>query len=129
MKINLERLIGVVQESFDNTSSYRLCFVNKKWYQMDEKERAHANWCERNEHGSSNEMYDLCRILDIDCNRLYTIARLARRWEQKHNWERCFPVQDHKEQILKYLASDSKGFAAEIDYINYKINNKAKKAA
>ena len=129
MKINLERLIGAVQESFDNASSYRLCFVNKKWYQMDEKERAHANWCERNEHGSNNEVNDLCAILNIDCNRLYSIARLARRWEEKHNWGYCFPVQDHEEQILKYLAADDYGFAAEIDYINYKINNKAKKAA
>lgn len=129
MRINLERLIGAVQESFDNTSNYRLCFVAKKWYQMDEKEQAHANWCERNEHGSNNEVSDLCAILNMDCNKLYAIARLVRKWEQKHNWEKCFPAQEHEQKILEYLASDKEYPRTEREYIHWNINRKAEKAA
>lgn len=128
MKINLERLIDVVQKSFDNTSDYRLCFVAKKWYQMNEKEQVHANWCERNEYGSSNEVSDLCAILNIDCNRLYTIARLARKWEQKQNWLHCFPAAENEERILKYLEKDPY-INYDIHWIHNMINNKAKRKA
>jgi len=126
----MERLIGAVQEAFDNEKDYRLCFVAKKWYQMDEKERAHANWCERNEHGSNNEIYDLCAILGIDCNKLYTLARLARKWEQKRKWQYCFPAQDNAKKILGWLIQPETNYGGEeLSWIHQRINNKAEKAA
>jgi len=130
VKINMERLIGAVQEAFDNEQAYRLCFVTKKWYEMDEKERTHANWCERNQHGSSNEIYDLCGILGIDCNKLYTLARLARKWEQKRKWQYCFPAQDNAKKILKWLTQPETNYGSEnLSWIHHRINNKAEKAA
>lgn len=129
MKINIERLIGAVQEAFDNEQAYQLCFVTKKWYEMDETERAHANWCERNQHGSTNEMYDLCAILNIDSSKLYTIARLARKWEQKRKWELCFPAESHKEAIIKYLTLVDSFAGPYISYVNWNINHKAEKKA
>jgi HrpA-like RNA helicase len=129
MKINIERLIGAAQEAFDNEQAYRLCFVSKKWYQMNEKERAHANWCERNQHGSSNEIMDICAILNISVDKLYTIARLARKWEQKRNWEKCFPVQEHEQKILDYLTTDNKYPQTERECLHWNINRKAEKVA
>lgn len=127
MKINIERLIGAVQEHFDNEQSYILPFRKKKWWQMNDKEQAECNWHERNRHGSSNEVSDLCAILGMDMNRLYTIARLARKWEKKHNWEKCFPVQEHEKQIMEYLAKEDASFPnTEIGYIHWKINKKQK---
>jgi hypothetical protein len=131
IKINIGRLIGAVQEAFDNEQAYRLCFVAKKWYQMDEQEREHANWRERNEHGSNNEVSDLCEILGIDCSKLYAITRLVRKWEQKRSWERCFPAEENSQKILNYLSKDKNDpFAGpHINYVNWDINNKAEKAA
>jgi hypothetical protein len=115
VKINMERLIGAVQEAFDNEQAYRLCFVSKKWYEMD---------------GSSNEIYDLCGILGIDCNKLYTLARLARKWEQKRKWQYCFPAQSNAKKILEWLTQPETNYGSEnLSWIHHRINIKAEKAA
>lgn len=129
MKINIERLIGVVQESFDNNQSYRLECQKKPYWRRTQAEKDSVAWHERNQHGSSNEVRDLCEILNIDINNLYTIARLARKWDQKRKWQKCFPAQDHEQQILKYFEKYEPFTGPYINYIQWNINKKAEKAA
>jgi len=128
MKINLERLISAVQEHFDNEQSYRLECKKKDWWKRTQEEKNSVMWHERNLHGSSNEVSDLCAILNIDWQKLYTIARLARKWEQKHNWQYCFPAQEHEQRIIEYLAK-SEYPMTEKEYVHWNINRKAEKAA
>ncbi|MGE4283870.1 MAG: hypothetical protein AB7G87_09140 [Clostridia bacterium] len=125
MKINIELLIGAVQEHFDNERSYRLECKKTDWWKRTIEERLNCMWHERNLHGSSNELNDLCTILTIDYCRLYTVARLARKWEQKRNWDKCFPAQAHEQQIVKYLSEVSKYPQTEVAYLHWKINEKA----
>jgi hypothetical protein len=129
MKINLEHLIGAVQEHFDNDRSYRLEGKKKDWWKRTQEEIDRVTWHERNLHGSSNEVYDLCAILNIDINKLYIIARLARKWEEKHNYEKCFPVDAISDKIMEYLESDKASQYWDKNWLNIKINNKVKKAA
>jgi hypothetical protein len=129
MKINIERLIGVVQEHFDNEQSYRLECKKKDWFMRTQKEKDAVNWHERNQHGASNEVSDICAILNISIDNLYAIARLARKWEKKHNWQYCFPAESHQEAILKYLTPAEPFSGPYINYINWNINHKAEKKA
>jgi len=84
-----------------------------------------VTWYERNEHGSQNAVNDLCAILNIDQNKLYMIARLARKWERKCKWQYCFPARQHEQKILEYLADVDRSFQNDINYIHWKINKKA----
>jgi hypothetical protein len=128
MKINVERLIGAMQEHFDNVQSYTTECKKKDWWRRTQEERERVSWYERNEHGSSNEVTDICAILNIDINKLYQIARITRNWEKKRNWQFCFPISGHEEQILKYLEAHSPYEGPEIDYIHQKINEKGAKS-
>lgn len=124
MKINFDRLIGTVQEHFENERSYITECKKKDWWKRSADEKNHISWLERTQQGSSNAVGDICGILDIDCGKIYIIARAARKWEQKHNWERCFPTQDHEKQIAKYLSTKTNEIPhTEIEYLHWKINN------
>lgn len=129
MKINIDRLIGVVQEHFDNEQSYILECKKKEWFRRTQTEKDAVNWHERNQHGTSNEVTDICAILNISTDKLYTMARLARKWEKKHNWELCFPAEPHKEAILRYLLPADPFAGPYINYVNWNINYKAEKKA
>lgn len=122
MKINIECLIGVIQAHFDNERDYRLECKKKDWYKRTEEEEENYIRHERNQHGSSNEVCDLCSILNIDIRKLYSIARAVLKWEKKHNWQRCFPYQNHERQIIKYLSKENEFPISEIEYLHRKIN-------
>jgi hypothetical protein len=129
MEINVEMLINTVQNHFDNEAAYIIESKKKLYWKRAQQEKDNIIWHERNRQGTSNEITDLCAILNLDCEKLYTIARLARKWEKKHKWERCYPANKHKEQILQYLDKADKSFDTEINYIHWKINKHAVKKA
>lgn len=129
MKINIECLIGVVQESFDNDQSYRFECRKKDYWKRTQAEKDSIAWHERNAHNSNSQVYDLCTILGIDMSRLYTIARIARKWEQKHNWEKCFPTDTMHDKILAYLMADNEWSWWDKNWVNTNINRRAEKAA
>lgn len=127
MNINVERLIGVAQEALDADRDYRLeCRKKPQWKRTQEEERS-VFYRERENHYTNNAVSDLCAILNIDWRKLYVIARLARKWEQKHDWQRCFPVQANEQKILDYLQKDDdKPWSwPNIQYIHWKINTGA----
>lgn len=129
MKINVERLIGAVQESFDSERDYRLECKKKDWWKRTTDEQMNVLRYERDHYNKSNEVSDLCTILGMDWRKLNTIARLARKWEQKRKWQLCFPAQDHEKKIMEYLTAEDKSFTSEINYIYYKINKTIEKKA
>jgi hypothetical protein len=123
VKINIERLIGVVQESFDNEQSYRLECKKKSYWQRTQAEKDMVVWHERNCYNSVNAVGDLAAILSVESNKLYMLARIARKWEQKRKWQYCFPAQDNAKKIIEWLTAQGKSFGSNINYINWKINN------
>ncbi len=104
IKINLDQLIWTVQNHFENEKSYIIECKKKPYYKRTQEEDKLVTWHERNRNGSWNSVVDITNILNIEYSNLCTIARLALKWEQKHDWQLCFPAQAHEDQILKYLA-------------------------
>lgn len=98
MKINVDYLINTVHNHFSTVADYRM--AAKKWRSLPEATREYYY---RNKNCSDEAIYDLCKILGINYSKLYTIARLARKWEQKRNWEQCFPSDTMADKILSYL--------------------------
>jgi hypothetical protein len=128
VKINVERLIGAVQEHFQNVMALKMA-CKKPYWKWTPEERDTYNRHERDERGSNNAVGDLAAILGTDWQRLFTIARLARKWEQKRNWQYCFPAQDNAKKIIEWLTATDKSFDSNINYIHYKINKAATKKA
>jgi hypothetical protein len=127
LNINVDRLIGVVQESFDNEASYRLECKKKPYWRRSLEEKENVMWHERNCHNSSSAVGDLAAILNIDGEKLNAIARLARKWEQKRKWQYCFPAQNNAKKIIEWLTAPDKSFTSEINYIHWKINKSGEK--
>lgn len=127
MNINVDRLIGVAQEALNNERDYIYESRKKPQWKWTPEEERHIHYCERANYYGHNAVSDLCQILCIDSDKLYLIARLARKWEQAHKWERCFPAADNNQKIIDYLQKDDdKAFRGQrIDYINWKINTGA----
>jgi len=129
MKINLERLIGAVQEYFYDREQYAKESKKKPQWQRSAEEQKRVIYYFDCENAGWRVVYELYNILNLDSNKLIAIARLARKWEQKHNWEKCFPVQEHEQKILDYLTADNKYPRTEREYLHWYINRKAEKAA
>ena len=130
VKINVDRLIGAVREQFEREQSYAMACKKPYWkWTPDEKET--YTRCDRERYAGNNGISDLAAILGTDWQRLYTIARLARKWEQKRKWQYCFPAQDNAKKILEWLTALDKSFTSDINYIHWKINKsmEVKKAA
>lgn len=58
---------------------------------------------ERNEFHSWNFTLDICRILEVDCNKTMIIVRQIRKWEKRRKWQKCFNVEEHKDTITNYI--------------------------
>lgn len=128
LKINIERLIGTVQEQFEREQSYSMA-CKKPYYKWTPEEKETYIRCDRERYTGNNGISDLCAILNLDWKKLDTIARLARKWEQKRKWQYCFPAQEHAKQIMEYIVKKDPFSGTEIDYIHYKINKAAAKKA
>lgn len=129
VKINVEQLIWTVQCYFRDEQSYKQVCKEKPYWKRTQEEHDTVQYYEKNRDSSDRAVNILVSVLGLDCNKLYVIARLARKWEQKSNWENCFPAQDNAKKIIDWLTSQDKSFESEIGYINYKINKKAVKTA
>jgi hypothetical protein len=129
MNVDVNMLIGVVREAFDEVESYYKKAKNhQKWYSMSAHEKTYY---ERNYQHAEDEISNLCRILRADISRLYTISRLARKWEKKRNWQLCFPAEELAGKILDYIAKDDDRHwsGPYVNYIHWNINQKARKEA
>jgi len=127
VKINVDSLIWAVRNHFDNVQNYAVESKKTLWYKRTAEQQMNIIRRERDERGSQNEVSNLASILGTDWQRLYTLARLARKWEQKRKWQYCFPAKDNAKKILEWLTAEVRSYAKEIDYINHKINQKAAK--
>jgi hypothetical protein len=128
MRINIEKLIGVAQEHFYDIESYAKKGKEKPYWKRTASETNDMTRLGTRQDASNQEVSDICAILSIDWRKLFTIARLSRKWEQKHNWEKCFPVQEHEKKIIEYLTHDENP-RTEREYVHWNINRKAAKAA
>lgn len=100
--INVDALINTIRDGFYENETYMKDAKNrKKWYSMSDHERT---WRERNATHADRQLSNICDILRADWRRLQTIARLTRKWEEKRNWQLCFPAEAHAEKILAYIA-------------------------
>jgi hypothetical protein len=128
VKINVERLISAAQEQFGREQSYAMA-CKKPCYKWSPEEKETYTRCDRERYVGSNGISDLCAVLTLDWRKLGTIARLARKWEQKRKWQYCFPAQENAKRILEWLAQPETNFGSEeLSWIHQRINNKAEKA-
>lgn len=98
VSIDLKYLIGVVQDAFYASEKFR-----KKAKKKEPWERTWIHHLSDQEDGNWGAVRDICRVMNLNIDRLVSIARLTRKWEIRHNWERCFPVDSHSKQILKFV--------------------------
>lgn len=99
MKIDLVKLIYEVQEKGEDIGRY---YIEAHKYPPHKE----IMWHERNSHHAENFVCDISTIMGLDIDRLYAMARAVRKWEMKHDWNRCFPIEENKEAILRYLEAD-----------------------
>lgn len=98
MKINLEYLLGAVNNCMDDFQNYRSNLNNKKSLS---REDLHDYY--KNDYASSNQLYNLAKILGITQDKLIKITRLVNRWEAKNGYQKCFPIYKHETQLTKFL--------------------------
>lgn len=96
--INVEQLIGTVRDRFYDIE---LCESKPNGYFNEG--RNDYRYYERGETHGYSYIRDICQVLNVDQSNLFSIARAARKWEQRRNWEFCFPANEHAKQIMKYL--------------------------
>lgn len=93
--VDVDALVGMVREQFYDVESYEKACKNPKGHDVD--------WLCRTQEVRGYTLADMCKTLGIDQDKLCSIARAARKWEQIRNWERCFPVDENAEQIWNYI--------------------------
>ena len=124
MKMNLENLIYMVIEHFDNTKEYhkvRLeCWEKqnghrRKWgaspkttvLYIDHLESTDVSkYTRAYERSNCGEraIWDFCNILGIDQQKLYNVVRGINKWHEKREWQFCFPFNDkNSKAIIKYI--------------------------
>ena len=119
IKIDLESLFYMVDEHFRNTKEYhkirlkclekqsrRRCFEEKILYVEYLESNDVHDFARTWERAKCEErmIWDFCRILGINRERLYCIVRVIKKWYKKSNWERSFPfTEKESENIIKYL--------------------------
>lgn len=103
ISVDLEYLIGVVHDAFYSSEEFRKKVKQKQpWERSTDEKRWLSHLCDR-EDGDWDTVRDICRVMGFDQDRLISVARLTSKWEIKHNWRRCFPVDSHAEKILKFV--------------------------
>lgn len=96
MNVNIEVLVNEVTNRMYSMESYYKSAA-KHFPDND------STWYERNYTAAWTFIWDVATILNTDTEKLYSIARSVRKWEEKHEWELCFPYKNHEEVIIKYL--------------------------
>lgn len=93
--LDLEELIGMVNEQFYDVASYCAASRSPKGHNVAELYRTQEvrGWV----------LYDMCLAFGVNHDRLCSIARMVNRWERVRNWERCFPVDENAERIWNYI--------------------------
>jgi len=120
LKINVEYLIGLVQEMFDSTADVKIASIIP-YYKRNEKQTQHYQYCYRQEEKCDAVVDELERVLKVDGKQLERIARSVRHWEEKRGWQYCFPSEDHYDKIIKYISKNCD--SSEIDYLERKATS------
>lgn len=105
MKINLSSLIYLVQGSCDDMNIYMSKSESKEWYELQEISKTNYRV---SAHEAETKIMNFAEILNFDIINLYRIARLIRNWEQKRDWQRCFPIDENYDSIVEYLMKEDK---------------------
>ena len=95
MKVNLENLVYMVLEHFDDVKEY---YRIKEGGDASSFTRVH----ERMQRGE-RAMWDFCNILGIDQQKLYNVTKGIRKWHEKRGWQVYFPFGRNSKAILEYL--------------------------
>lgn len=120
ISVDLKYLIGVVQDAFYSSEEFR-----KKVQEKQPRERTMDDiyWLRHlsdREDGDWNTVGKICQVMGLDRDRLISIARLTRKWEIKHDWQLCFPVDSHAQKILAFCFRKD-GFC-ELNGVSTKID-------
>ncbi len=103
ISVDLEYLIGVVVGAFYSSEEFRKKARAKPlWKRTDDEKRWISHLSDR-EDDDWGTVYNICKVIGIDQERLISIARLIRKWEVRHSWQPCFPVDSHAEKIMKFI--------------------------
>lgn len=77
-------------------------------------EEQRSGW-RRHFEQAKQELERVCALLEFDAKKLIALHRLFFRWERVRRWARVFPMRDHYDAIMRYVAADParlKGAAA-----------------
>ena len=105
MKINLDKLFWAVMEALEDYNQYRQHYGKKKHFQMTREEQERGIWLNKVSDKSDKAVATLCDVLGIDYKKLNTLARMVKKWEEKRNWQLCFPFDKSEKQIIEYLTA------------------------
>lgn len=103
INIDVEYLIGVVQDAFYSSEEFQNKAKEKQPWDRTDNEKHWLQHLSDREDGSWSAIRDICQVMGFDQDRLISVARLTRRWEIKHDWQLCFPVDSHAEKILAFI--------------------------
>jgi hypothetical protein len=98
--INAEQLIWTVYNCMEEEKSYSILRDPKHKSKLSQDD---INYRWKNSMSASNQLCDLARILNTTTDKLVKISRLINRWEAKRNYQICFPITRHQQQIIRFL--------------------------
>jgi len=129
VKIDVDRLLWMVRNYFDTYQAYKMVCKKPSWrWTQSEKETYIKR--DREEYCGRNAIDEVAAILSLDSSKLFNMARIARKWEQKRNWQYSFPTNEASKIILEYLKKDNDSLRfSSIEYVHYQINRRAEKTA
>lgn len=122
MKVDIEKLIDEVSARWDDMHTFYIEQLNYKAWVATSDERVESCRYERSSFHAGSFMYDISSILGIDMERLYIMVRTVRKWNEKCNYQFCFPYKNCAEQIAEYLKKD-----ANDDALHYPSTGRRKK--
>jgi len=121
MTINIEKLIWIVLEHFNNTDRFQRirleCLkeqtghygkfsIVRKYINVDHLEGTKlSRFIDASVKSEAGErvIADFCEALGFDLQRLFYIARKVRQWESDRSWVRCFPFEKNTVAILNFI--------------------------
>lgn len=107
IRIDVERLIDVVVESYEAYADYNVSLKNlyKGDCEKIEERKKHLEYAHNYHDRQNTALYSVCEVFKFDkeqIERLHIAARAVTRWRIATNWERSIS-EDMKEQIANFI--------------------------
>lgn len=105
MTINFVELLYAVSEYMTAEKEYISYSkrVHPYGYRLDSYDDPKMNWLYEEERRAASVLASVSRVTCIPCDVLKSAARIVNRYEERHDWQVCFPSRLYERLVMGLL--------------------------